>query len=78
MSNYEEQINQIIHQSPIVVLIKGTAGRPYCKFTRQMIHLLVSNGIHFTFYDVRQADKEFYEFIKKHVNFPTFPQVCLF
>lgn len=77
MSSLQEKVKQMRNQSPIVAFIKGEAARPYCKFSKQLVQLLVSNGIVFTHINVREIDQDLYDTIKQMANFPTFPQVYM-
>jgi glutaredoxin-related protein len=73
----EQQVNKLKNQSEIVAFIKGDAARPFCKFSKQIIHELVSHGIVFSGVNVRDMDQELYETVKKLANWPTFPQLYI-
>ncbi|EFC44673.1 predicted protein, partial [Naegleria gruberi] len=76
-----KKVEEILGKTPIVLLIKGDADRPFCKFSKRIVSLLISRGIQFSSFDVKsldqndEAQKKIYLGFKKYGNFPTFPQV---
>ncbi|KAG2393139.1 hypothetical protein C9374_009716 [Naegleria lovaniensis] len=76
-----ERVEAILGATPIVLLIKGDAERPFCKFSKRIVSLLISRGISFSSFDVKSLDqtddkqKALYMGFKKYGNFPTFPQL---
>ncbi|KAF0980678.1 hypothetical protein FDP41_013161 [Naegleria fowleri] len=76
-----ERVEEILGATAIVLLIKGDAERPFCKFSKKIVSLLISRGISFSSFDVKSLDqsdekqKALYMGFKKYGNFPTFPQL---
>ncbi len=71
-----QDAHSIITQSGIVVLLKGTPQAPKCGFSKRMLHLLVNNGVQFTYFNVMDVkEKPIYNAFKQIGGLPTFPQV---
>ena len=69
-------LNRIIKSDHIVAFIKGSPEQPKCKFTRKLVGLLDSAQVIYSHYDILQDDIT-REWLKRHSNWPTFPQVYI-
>ena len=67
-------LDRIIKSDHVVVFIKGSPEQPKCKFTRKLVGLLESAQTMYSHYDILQDDIT-REWLKRHSNWPTFPQV---
>jgi Grx4 family monothiol glutaredoxin len=67
-------LDRIIKSDHVVVFIKGSPEQPKCKFTRKLVGLLDSAQTLYSHYDILQDDIT-REWLKRHSNWPTFPQV---
>lgn len=67
-------LDRIIKSDHVVVFIKGSPEQPKCKFTRKLVGLLDSAQTMYSHYDILQDDIT-REWLKRHSNWPTFPQV---
>jgi len=67
-------LDRIIKSDHVVVFMKGSPEQPKCKFTRKLVGLLESAQTLYSHYDILQDDIT-REWLKRHSNWPTFPQV---
>ncbi|CAF0890042.1 unnamed protein product [Didymodactylos carnosus] len=70
----EQRIKQLLNRSSIILFMKGTPTSPLCGFSRQVCHLLDENNHKFDYFDVL-SDGNLRERLKKHSNWPTYPQL---
>mmetsp|Transcript_8951 Transcript_8951/g.39547 ORF Transcript_8951/g.39547 Transcript_8951/m.39547 type:complete len:269 (+) Transcript_8951:328-1134(+) len=69
----EERIKKLLEPS-IVLFLKGNRTTPKCKFSRAMLEILDKENIEFEPVNVL-ADDDVREGLKKHSNWPTYPQL---
>ncbi|KAJ8902296.1 hypothetical protein NDN08_006703 [Rhodosorus marinus] len=69
----EERIKRLLEPS-IVLFLKGNRTTPKCKFSRAMLEILDKEDIEFEHVNVL-ADNDIREGLKKHSNWPTYPQL---
>eukprot|EP00871_Galdieria_phlegrea_P003274 jgi/Galph1/3948/GphlegSOOS_G2606.1 len=68
------RLEQLIHKAPIVLFMKGTRERPFCKFSKRMVEILKSEGVEFDYFDIL-SDQQVREGLKQYSNWPTYPQL---
>lgn len=69
-----ERIKQQLNSAPVVLFMKGTPDFPQCGFSAQTAGALRKLGA--TFHSVNIFDDpELREALKKHSNWPTYPQL---
>lgn len=68
------RLDRLIRSSDIMVFMKGTPVAPRCGFSRQVVELLEAEQIPFGSFDIL-ADEAVRQGLKKHSNWPTYPQV---
>lgn len=69
-------VRQIVTRSPVFVLLKGDVEKPFCRFSKQLVHLLLSFGISFHGFNVLSVrEQHLYREFKEYAQFPTFPQL---
>ena len=74
--NVSERINKELNSAPVVLFMKGTPDFPQCGFSAQTAGALRKLGA--TFHAVNIFDDaELREALKKHSNWPTYPQLYL-
>nr|QSX72228.1 glutaredoxin 5 [Halisarca dujardinii] len=71
----EEFYKDAVTKKNIVVFMKGVPSAPMCGFSRLVVQILTMHGVtDFDHYNILE-DPEFKEAVKKHSDWPTFPQV---
>lgn len=70
----ENKYEQLINRARVMVFIKGTPQAPKCGFSRQLIEILDSEGFEYGYFDIL-TDDSVRQGLKKHSNWPTFPQM---
>jgi monothiol glutaredoxin len=63
-----------LESSPVVLFMKGSPDFPQCGFSAQAVAALRACGIGFAHVDIFQ-DPELREALKRHSNWPTYPQL---
>lgn len=69
----EDRIRDSLAQ-PVVIFMKGTPDFPQCGFSAQAVQILRSVGAEFAHVNILE-DPELREALKRHSNWPTYPQV---
>lgn len=69
-----ERIKQHLSSSPVVLFMKGTPDFPQCGFSAQTAGALKTLGAKFAHVNIFE-DPELREALKKHSNWPTYPQL---
>lgn len=69
----EDRIRESLAQ-PVVIFMKGTPDFPQCGFSAQAVQILRSIGVEFAHVNILE-DQELREALKRHSNWPTYPQV---
>lgn len=64
----------LVVSAPVVLVMKGSPDAPKCGFSKQLVALLRGSGVTFTHFDVLK-DSVMREALKKHANWPTYPQL---
>src|SRR5690606_12072092 len=67
-------IKQHLSSSPVVLFMKGTPDFPQCGFSAQTAAALKACGAKFAHVNIFE-DPELREALKKHSNWPTYPQL---
>ncbi len=72
--NVQEEIEQLVKGSRVVLFMKGTPNRPMCGFSARAAAILGEYGVPFRAVDVLQ-DEEIRNGIKEYADWPTIPQL---
>ena len=70
------RIDQELNTAPVVLFMKGTPDFPQCGFSAQTAGALRKLGVPFHSVNIFE-DAEMREALKKHSNWPTYPQLYL-
>lgn len=76
MTAIQAQIAQTIAGHDVVLFMKGTAERPLCGFSNQVVQILDHLGVGFRDVNVL-ADEALRQGIKDFANWPTVPQLYI-
>jgi len=68
------RLNSLINSAPVMLFMKGSTEAPKCKFSRKIIEMLQSEGVGFASFNILE-DEEVRQALKKHSNWPTYPQL---
>ncbi len=71
-----ERIKAQLSAAPVVLFMKGTPDFPQCGFSAQAVAALRACGAKFTHVNIFE-DPELREALKRHSNWPTYPQLYL-
>lgn len=74
VESVDDRIKLILSLTPVVLFIKGSPEFPQCGFTRQVVELMTSNKVKFSYYNI-MADAELKERLPIFSNWQTYPQV---
>ncbi|GJQ15509.1 hypothetical protein GpartN1_g7300.t1 [Galdieria partita] len=69
-----ERLEKLVHRRPVMLFMKGTPDKPFCKFSRRMVEILNGEGIHFDYFNIL-ADYQVRQGLKGYSNWPTYPQL---
>ena len=72
----EQQIKALLSENNIIIFIKGTANAPMCGFSANSTAILNSFNITYKTFNILD-DPEIRENLKKHSNWPTYPQLYI-
>jgi Grx4 family monothiol glutaredoxin len=64
----------LVRAAPVMVFIKGTAEKPFCGFSNELIQILKEEKVQFGYFDVF-SDPEVRQGLKTFSNWNTFPQL---
>ncbi|CAI5714371.1 hypothetical protein KXD40_008161 [Peronospora effusa] len=70
----ENKYEQLINRARVMIFIKGTPKQPQCGFSRKLVDILDSEGFKYDYFDIL-TDDSVRQGLKKHSNWPTFPQL---
>lgn len=76
MSDTQAEIARTIQENPVVLFMKGTAERPMCGFSNQVVQILDHMGVDFLDVNVL-ADEAIRQGVKDYANWPTVPQLYI-
>ena len=68
------RLDRLIRSSEVMLFMKGTPTAPRCGFSRQAVEMLQEEDISFGSFDIL-SDEEVRQGLKKHSNWPTYPQL---
>jgi monothiol glutaredoxin len=74
MTNALETIRRTVADNDVVLFMKGTAERPMCGFSNQVVRILDHLGVSYRDVDVL-ADEDVRQGVKEFANWPTIPQL---
>lgn len=70
----KQRLDALIRTDTVMLFLKGTPTAPRCGFSRQAIELLNEHKVPFGSFDIL-SDEEVRQGLKKHSNWPTYPQI---
>lgn len=70
----DERLEKLVHQQPIMLFMKGTPDKPFCKFSKRMVEILQREGITFGYFNIL-ADFQVRQGLKQYSHWPTYPQL---
>lgn len=70
----KQRLDALIRTDTVMLFLKGTPSAPRCGFSRQAIELLQEHKVPFGSFDIL-SDEEVRQGLKKHSNWPTYPQI---
>lgn len=74
-TSLDDRLAMLIHSDTVMVFMKGSPSNPFCRFSRELMHLFSLCGItDFGAFDILQ-DQEVREGLKAYSQWPTYPQV---
>jgi monothiol glutaredoxin len=68
------RIQGLIHQSKVMLFMKGTKQFPACGFSNAVVQILKKEGVNFETFNIL-ADAEVRQGLKEYSSWPTFPQL---
>ena len=69
-----QRIQEQLKSNPIVLYMKGTPDFPQCGFSASAVRTLEACGAQFAYVNIFE-DPELREALKRHSNWPTYPQL---
>jgi Grx4 family monothiol glutaredoxin len=69
-----DRLDKLVRSDTVMLFMKGVPMAPKCGFSRQAVELLNENKVPFGCFDIL-SDDEVRQGLKKHSNWPTYPQV---
>ncbi|MBL8537998.1 MAG: Grx4 family monothiol glutaredoxin [Hyphomonadaceae bacterium] len=76
MTDVQTEIARTVAEHPVVLFMKGTAERPMCGFSNQVVQILDHLGV--AFHDVNVlADEAVRQGVKQYADWPTIPQLYI-
>lgn len=74
MTDILKEIHDVVSTHDVVLFMKGTAERPQCGFSNQVVQILDHVGVSFRDINVL-ADDSLRQGVKDYANWPTVPQL---
>ncbi len=71
-----QRVQQLVNQSPVFLLMKGTPQSPRCGFSANVVNILNDLGVAFQAFDIL-SDPEIRQGAKDYANWPTYPQLYI-
>jgi glutaredoxin-related protein len=75
-ANIFKRIKTILDSFPIVIFIKGTPFKPFCKYSKQFMELIRPLKIRYMSYDIF-ADDNLRTFLRLYSGWKTYPQIYI-
>eukprot|EP00300_Choanocystis_sp_HF-7_P040672 c7180_g1_i1.p1 GENE.c7180_g1_i1~~c7180_g1_i1.p1 ORF type:complete len:351 (+),score=82.16 c7180_g1_i1:63-1115(+) len=72
----EQKLKDLIHQSPVMLFMKGDPTTPRCGFSRQIVDLLNGQKVKFGSFDIL-SDESVRQGLKDFSKWPTYPQLYI-
>lgn len=72
--NVNERISKQLSDNPVILYMKGNPDFPQCGFSAQAAAALRACGVEFAHVNIFE-DPELREALKRHSNWPTYPQL---
>lgn len=76
MEDIQEKIKTLVHESDVVLFMKGTPQFPQCGFSQHVAGILDATGISYVAVNVL-LDQAVREGIKAYADWPTIPQLYI-
>jgi len=73
-TSLEDRLHALIHQSKVMVFMKGLPSTPRCGFSRQICDILNQTHVPYGAFDILQ-DEAVRQGLKEYSNWPTYPQL---
>lgn len=74
--NIFERIKKLLESYPIVIFIKGTPFKPFCKYSKQFMELIRPLKIRYKSFDIF-ADDNLRTFLRLYSGWKTYPQIYI-
>ena len=71
-----QRIRQQLESNPVILYMKGTPDFPQCGFSASAVRTLEACGAKFAYVNIFE-DPELREALKRHSNWPTYPQLYI-
>lgn len=68
------RLDTLIRRDTVMLFMKGEPSAPKCGFSRQAVELLQEHGVPFGSFNIL-SDESVRQGLKKHSNWPTYPQI---
>lgn len=68
------RIQQLIHEQPVMLFMKGSPRDPRCGFSRKVVQALGEEGLDFGSFNIL-SDEAVRQGLKEYSNWPTYPQL---
>ncbi len=72
----ENVLKELVNTAPVMIFIKGTPTQPKCKFTRQLLEILNSLHVRYSYFDIL-SNEYIRHHLKEYAEWSTFPQIYL-
>nr|XP_060624632.1 glutaredoxin-3 [Anolis sagrei ordinatus] len=70
----EDRLKDLINKASVMLFMKGNKQTAKCGFSKQIIEILNNSGVDYDTFDILE-DEEVRQGLKKHSNWPTYPQL---
>jgi len=70
----DSRIEALLNKAPVMLFMKGNPTAPQCGFSSKIVNILNEAGVKFSSFDIL-SDEEIRQGLKKHSNWPTYPQL---
>jgi len=75
-ADINERLKHLTHAAPVMLFMKGSKDSPFCRFSREAVDILNTNGAEFQGFDILK-DEDVRQGLKTYSDFPTFPQLYI-
>lgn len=71
-----KHLKALISRAPIMLFMKGNPNQPRCKFSREIVNILASQGVTYDSFDIL-SDEIVRQGLKELIQWPTYPQLYI-